>query len=101
MKIRKNSSTDTFIEYEDNLSGIVSGANSVYTTKEAGVFINGPLSIKAGLEDIRIGGIFKINPLNALGLPSSSLTPIPLFNIDLPVGNTKSISSIASTLRGI
>ena len=95
--VKEKIDSDVFIIHNESMSGIVAGKNSVLTTKEDGTFVNGPLSLSSSPLDIRIGGIFKIHPLNLTGIPSTIITPIPLFSIRPPTGS-KGVSSIIKGL---
>ena len=85
----------------DTYSLISSGANSVSTVSDSGVYINGPLSITAQPDNIKIGGIFKMNPLLSTCLPSTIITPIPTLVMDLPVKNLASTVGIIALLGSV
>jgi hypothetical protein len=48
-----------------------------------------------------MGGIYKFNPLAMTGIPSTMITPIPVFKFDLPVKNIATITKIAMLAKGI
>jgi hypothetical protein len=80
----------------DTYSQIVSGPCSITTTADSGNFINGPLSISSGIDSIKVGAIFRFNPILASGIPSTIITPIPTLVMDVPIKNLGSLAAIAS-----
>lgn len=103
--ILKNSiDSSTFINVDNGSSEIVSGPMSFSVDRQMGAFINGPLSISSPPTSVRIGGVFKFHPLTMTGIPSTIITPVPTFQIDVPVKNIGVISAISamvlSTARG-
>lgn len=102
MKVIKTrpESSDMLIAGE-GYTQITSKANSVSVTGDAGTFINGPVSFGSQIDSIKVGGIFKFNPILASCLPSTLVTPIPTLVMDMPVRNLKSAAGIASILQGI
>lgn len=85
----------------DTYSQITAGPCSMTVTRQDGTFINGPLSISSQIDSIRIGGVFKMNPILASCLPSTMITPIPTLVLDIPVKNLGSASAISSLLLGL
>lgn len=82
----------------EEYSQIASGPNSFTSTRDKGNFINGPLSISSNIDNIRVGGIYKFNPVLASGLPSTMITPIPTLVLDMPVKNLSSMAAISAVL---
>lgn len=102
MRILKDKPDSTsFVVSGDNYSQLVSGPNSVTTTNDSGVYINGPLSISSQVDNIKIGGIFKLNPLLSTCLPSTMITPIPTLVMDLPVKNLATTSSLVGLIESV
>lgn len=102
MKIIKESSNSSAFFMLDGPDVIMaSGPNSISVTRDAGNFINGPLSISSGLDSIKIGGIFRLNPLMATGLPSTMITPIPTLLIDIPLKGLASFSGVAALVGSL
>lgn len=102
MKVIKTSpeSSDMIIAGQ-GYTQLTSRANSVTVSGESGVYINGPLSIAAQMENIKVGGIFKVNPLMSSCLPSTLITPIPTFVMDMPIKNLTSMVGIVGILSGM
>lgn len=102
MKVLKISpESSSMVIAGEGYSQITAGPNSVTAHRESGVFINGALSLTGQVNDIKIGGIFRLNPLLSTCMPSTMITPIPTLIMDLPVSNLRSTVGIASMLRSI
>lgn len=102
MKIIKDKPSDSnFFMLEGENSIIASGPNAVGVTKTGGVFVNGPTSFSSPVDSIKFGGMFKFNPVTASGLPSTMITPIPTFVIDLPIKGVSNMASMASMLASV
>jgi hypothetical protein len=104
--ILKNSIEATsMMDIGNSHARIAAGAMSFTSDKDAGNFVNGPLSITANLGNIRIGGVFKFNPLTMTGIPSTLVTPIPTFTIDVPAKHVgvllKCAGVVMSAVRAI
>lgn len=97
MKIMKtNSDSTSSVIAAETYSQMIANSNSVSVDAEGGTFINGPLSISSQAENIRIGAIYRVNPLVSTGLPSTMITPIPTLVIDPPIKNLMSMGAIAA-----
>lgn len=92
--IKDNPSDSNFVMLEGENSVLASGPNAVGVNKSGGVFLNGPVSFSSPVDSIRFGGVFRFNPVTASGIPSTMITPIPTFVIDMPI---KGISNMAAT----
>lgn len=102
MKVLKVSpDSSSMVIAGDGYSQITSGPNSVTAQRDSGVYINGALSLTSQVDNIKVGGIFRLNPLLSTCMPSTMITPIPTLVMDLPVKNLASISSISNMLRSI
>lgn len=98
--IKEDNDSSNFLLLEQGKSIIASGPNSVSVTRDNGVFINGPVSFTSTVDSVKFAGTFRINPLAASGLPSTIVTPIPMFTIEPPirVGAMGSVAKIAASL---
>ena len=102
MKVLKVSpESSSMVIAGDGYSQITSGPNSVTVQRDSGVYINGALSLTSQVDNIKVGGIFQLNPLLSTCMPSTMITPIPTLVMDIPVKNLASISSISNMLRSI
>lgn len=102
MKVYKDKPNDSnFFMLEGENSIMASGPNAVGVTRSGGVFINGPTSFSSPVDSIKFGGILRFNPITASGLPSTMITPIPTFIIDLPIKGVSNMSAMASMLASV
>jgi hypothetical protein len=100
-QLKESVGNSTMLEYTDGRASIISGQNSVSSTETDGNFINGSLSISSKPTNIRIGGIYTFHPLTLTGIPSTNVTPIPTFKLNVPTKGLKTSMSIANTLRSL
>lgn len=98
MIIKSHTDSDSFIKYTQTSTYIAAGQNSISTDKEAGNFINGPLAITTSFTNIRWSGMFKFNNLLALGIPSTLITPVSVFDIELPMKELAGYISLTSVI---
>lgn len=96
MIIKGDISATSMLETQSDYSRIASGAMSFTSDKNAGNFINGPLSITTSISGIRIGGVFKFNPLTMTCIPSTIVTPISTFTIDVPMQHAAGLAKCAA-----
>lgn len=102
MKVMKTTAdSSSMVIAANGYSQITAGPNSVSTVKDSGVFINGALSITSQVDNIKIGGIYKLNPLLSTCMPSTMITPIPALIMDLPIKHISSLGAISNMLRSI
>lgn len=102
MRILKDTaSSSTFVMVEGSDAIMAAGPNSFSTTRDAGNFVNGPLSINTPVDNIKISGMFKMNPLLATGLPSTIITPIPTLLIDVPIKGLASFAGVAGLVASL
>ena len=100
-QLKESIGNSTIIEYTEGRASIISGPNSVSSTEMDGNFINGTLSISSKPNSIRIGGIYTFHPLTLTGIPSTSVTPIPTFKLNVPTKGLKTSTSIVKALRSL
>lgn len=86
----------SFLQLGNNFSQIASGPNSITTTNDSGNYINGPLSISSSIENIKVAGIFRFNPMLSTCIPSTMITPMPTLKLDMPVSNIGTMAKIAA-----
>lgn len=80
------------------------GTSSIMVSAEDGVSIMGPLAIQTTPEQIRIAGLWKVNPMIMTSLPSTLYTPIPWMRQSFPKppkSMIEGIVSISSLLAGL
>lgn len=98
MKLKSHINSNSFVEYTNDNITLSSGTMSITSHADGGNFINGPLSITGPFTNIRFSNIFKLNPLLAYGIPSTIITPISTFDIDIPVKEAGSMISLMSLI---
>lgn len=102
MKVMKSTpGSSSGVVAADTYAQLMSGPNSISTTNDSGNFINGPLSISSGIDSIKVGGIFRFNPILGSGIPSTIITPVPVLLIDPPIRNLTSMAGIAAMMSSI
>ena len=102
MKVYKeNINSSNFLLFEGSNSILASGPNAVSINRENGVFVNGPVSFSSSVDSVKFAGTFRINPLAASGLPSTMVTPIPMFIIEPPLKGISGMASVASIFKSL
>jgi hypothetical protein len=96
MILKSNIDSGSFIEYTRDSVVIASGPMSITTDAVGGNFVNGPISFSSSFASMRFGGIFKFNPLQAFGIPSTMVTPINTFNIEIPVKEAAALLAVSA-----
>lgn len=90
-------SEQSFLFAEQDAVGMVGNADvNMISTNEANN-INGPLSIMAFPQDIRIGGLWTLNPALISTIPSTMATPIPTLVFTNP--GMEFMKDISSTIN--
>lgn len=87
MMIKNTPGSSSFLQVVEGEATLASGPISVTATNDAGVFINGPLSISSSIHNIKVGGIFRFNSMLSTGISSTMTTPLPVLKLDLPITN--------------
>lgn len=99
--IKDRIDSKSFFRYTDEMVEMSSGQMGISTHEDSGNYIMGPTSFSSPPSSVRMGGIYKFNPLTMSGLPSTVITPIPVFKFDLPIKNISVIAKIASLAGSI
>ena len=99
--LKKTANSSDMVIAGTGYTQLTSGANSVSVTNDSGVYINGAVSISAQVDNIKVGGIFKFNPILSSCLPSTMITPIPVFVMDMPIKNLGTMAAISGLLKGL
>jgi len=74
------------------------GNISIQIAKDFGIGIQGPLSLLQNPEEIRVAGLWKVNPLVISALPSTLYTPIPWLRRSVPTSSKELIRGISEVL---
>ena len=96
---------NSVIDLSEDMSIVSSGPVSVSAHRKYGVFVNGPLSVSSDPTSVVFGGFYKFNPLAVSGMPSTLITPVPTFEVTVPVKNigiqTAINTAVMSSMIGI
>lgn len=87
MIIKNKIDGNSVIDLSEDIAVLSSGPVSVSAHNKYGVFVNGPLSVSAPPTSVTFGGFYKFNPVAASGMPSTMITPVPTFEVTVPVKN--------------
>jgi len=78
-----------------------SDSNRIMSTQEFGNMIVGPTTFTSHPEDIRIGGVFRLNGLLTSTMPSTIITPVSTLVFDFPLADTlKELGKVSATFAG-
>lgn len=75
---------ETFAYASGTSVGLVGSKQMNINVSNKGISMNGPVSIGATPENIRIGVFWTLNPLLMSTVPSTMITPIPTFIFNPP-----------------
>lgn len=98
------SSPGIYINEESVILYTADGKTSVTISKNEGVSIMGHLAIQAMPDEIRLAGLWKLNPLILTALPSTLYTPIPVLKQSVPKPSktlSQGIASAAALIAGL
>lgn len=71
------------------------GNISIQIAKDFGIGIQGPLSLLQNPEEIRVAGLWKVNPLVISALPSTLYTPVPWLRKSTPKSSKELLKGIS------
>lgn len=96
--LKANEYADSSIKASEKYSSLIGDSNTrITSTSKFGNFIIGPTTFSAHPENIRIGGVYRLNGLMTSTMPSTIITPIPTLVFDFPLEDTiKNIASLVS-----
>lgn len=105
MLLKNRIDGNTVVDLSEDTGIISSGPMSIGVHRRYGTFVNGPLSISSPPTNITFGGFYKFNPTAVSGMPSTLITPVPTFEVTVPVKNigiqTSINSMVISSIVGI
>lgn len=92
----KDATNRAFALFDDESFRVAdpTGKVSFMLSKDLGMALQGPISLIASPEEIRVAGLWKINPLVIAGLPSTVYTPVPWLRQSIP-------TSAAEVIKGL
>lgn len=99
--IKERVDSSNFLMLEGSNSVLAAGPNAVGVNKDAGIFINGPVSFSSPVDNVKFSGMFRFNPITVSGLPSTIVTPIPTFKMEAPIKGISQMSAVASLLSSL
>lgn len=94
---RSSINSSTLVDQREDIISMSAGSMSVSAHKDYGVFVNGPFSVSSPPTSVVFGGFYKFNPLTMSGIPSTMVTPVPTFEITVPVKN----ATVQNSINGI
>lgn len=87
MLIKNAIDGNSVIDLSQDMATLSNGPASVSVHSKYGAFVNGPLSVSAPPTSVTFGGFYKFNPVATSGMPSTLVTPVPTFEVTVPVKN--------------
>lgn len=94
MILKEKINSRSYIEYGDEVVKFGAGIQNITIDSKAGTIFNTPVSFTSSPLAMRFGGVYKFNPLALTTMPSTMITPIPTFEVDVPA--VQSVSMIAT-----
>ncbi len=93
-------STAAVILRDDKI--IIAGNEDHHFATDAtfGNFISGKTAIHASLGQIRVAGLWVLNPVLSSTIPSTMTTPNATLQMDIPTKNIAVLSSIVNMIKG-
>lgn len=96
--------TDNFTSYisvaEDEVRIIGDFGNAILVNSQAGITMMGKINIGSNIQDVRIGGAWRFNPIMQYQIPSTAVSPIPTLIYDVPGQNlTQGIQPLINTIN--
>lgn len=91
------SAADKAFAFFDDETIVISdptGNISIQIAKDFGIGIQGPLSLLQNPEEIRVAGLWTVNPLVISALPSTLYTPIPWLRRSIPMSSKELIKGL-------
>jgi hypothetical protein len=99
MQLKNTLDSKVLINIDNSAVNLAAGDMSISTDSVNGNFIVGPLSITSPFTNIRFSsGLFKFNSLLLSTMPSNLITPIPVFEFDMPTKSLVGLASIAQMI---
>lgn len=99
MILKDSIDSDSIINTTSESVSISSGEMSMATHKTYGNFILGPLSITSPFTNVKFAsGMFRFNSLLLSTMPSTIITPIPVFEFETPVKALAGFASISKMI---
>ena len=96
--IKVNEDSESSVKASEGYSSLIGDKNTrITSTARYGNFIVGPTTFTSHPEQIRIGGVYRLNGLMTSTMPSTIITPIPTLVFDFPLEDfIKHISTLVN-----
>jgi hypothetical protein len=62
---------------EDEVRLVANTGNNIIINSQSGITMGGKINLGASVQDVRIGGAWRFNPMMQFQIPSTAVTPIP------------------------
>jgi len=62
---------------EDEVRLIADHGNGMIINAQSGITMQGKINIGSSIQDVRLGGAWRVNPMQQFQIPSTAVTPIP------------------------
>ena len=85
--------------YDDKITMAGSADHHISSDSTFGNFISGKTSILADLQQIRVAGMWVLNPVLASCIPSTASTPNATLQLDIPTKNVKVLYDIVRSFK--
>jgi hypothetical protein len=85
--------------YDDKIIMAGSADHHISSDSIFGNFISGKTSILADVAQIRVSGMWTLNPVLLSCIPSTQTTPNATLRLDIPSKNAKILSDITKTIK--
>ncbi len=96
MIIKDTVDSDVLVSHASDSISMAAGEMSMSVHKTAGNFIMGPVSFTSPFTNIRFNsGLFKLNSLLLSTMPSTIITPVPVFEFDVPIKGISALQTIS------
>lgn len=93
--------SETSISVSNDTAVIQSGVQSLSLNKQDGMLVSGPIGFTSAFNRIKWSGMFRFNTLLASTMPSTMISPVPTFELDIPFKEAAMMSRIAGMLGGL
>ena len=100
MILKDKINSRSFIEYGDEQIRLGAGIQNITIDSKAGTIFNTPVSFTSNPLAMRFGGVYKLNPLALTTMPSTMITPIPTFEVDVPAQQSIALLTSISAFLG-
>lgn len=98
IKFRSTSKSGVSVR-DERVSLIGDAEKHISIDAKTGAFINGPTSIMATPDQIRISGLWRLNPTLLSTVASTIVTPHPVLELNIPYNNASIFKSLIDMFK--